>query len=159
MISSGLGKIASDGTLEKEAVEYRLPPLGVPLVAQDAYLLPADMADSNAETRADDKREANGAVKAFHERPMTRHDARPKLDLGGGSRNVGSKNGGKGNPQNPAGYPTAYLWENVFQKDSMMDILQKFISLKTSEDKKLLSNGQVQTAKKKMLLFPRYHQL
>ncbi|MBQ5562390.1 MAG: type I restriction endonuclease subunit R, partial [Clostridia bacterium] len=73
--------------------------------------------------------------------------------------NGSGKNGGKGNPQNPAGYPTAYLWENVFQKDSMMDILQKFISLKTSEDKKLLSNGQVQTAKKKMLLFPRYHQL
>ena len=73
--------------------------------------------------------------------------------------NGSGKNGGKGNPQNPDGYPTAYLWENVFQKDSMMDILQKFISLKTSEDKKLLSNGQVQTAKKKMLLFPRYHQL
>lgn len=73
--------------------------------------------------------------------------------------NGSGKNGGKGNPQNPAGYPTAYLWENVFQKDSMMDILQKFISLKTSEDKKLLSNGQVQITKKKTLLFPRYHQL
>ncbi len=91
-----VGKIEPDGTIEQEAVEYRLPPLGVPLVAQDAYLLPADMADGNAETRADDKREANGAGKAFHERPMTRHDARPKLDLGGGNRNVGSKNGGKG---------------------------------------------------------------
>ena len=73
--------------------------------------------------------------------------------------NGSGKNGGKGNPPNPDGYPTAYLWENVFQKDSMMDILQKFISLKTSEDKKLLSNGQVQITKKKTLLFPRYHQL
>jgi type I restriction enzyme R subunit len=36
--------------------------------------------------------------------------------------------GGAGNPPNPEGYPTAYLWENVFQKDSMLDIIQKFIN-------------------------------
>ncbi len=35
----------------------------------------------------------------------------------------------KGNPANPDGYPTDYLWKNVFQADSMMDIVQKFISL------------------------------
>lgn len=68
-------------------------------------------------------------------------------------------NGGKGNPVNPNGYPTAYLWERVFQKDSMMDIVQKFIHLQVKEEKKLLANGSEQITKKKALIFPRYHQL
>lgn len=75
-----------------------------------------------------------------------------------GSNGAGN-DGGKGNPPNPRGYPTAYLWENVFQRDSCMDILQKFMSLKVSEDRKLLPDGREQITKKKTMLFPRYHQL
>ncbi len=80
------------------------------------------------------------------------------LPFNQGSNGAG-KDGGKGNPANPDGYPTAYLWENVFQKDSMMDILQKFMSLKIDTEKKLLPDGREQVTKKKKLLFPRYHQL
>lgn len=65
------------------------------------------------------------------------------LPFNQGSNGAGN-DGGKGNPPNPDGYPTAYLWENVFSRDSMMDILQKFMSFRKD---------------KKMLLFPRYHQL
>ena len=64
------------------------------------------------------------------------------LPFNQGSNGAGN-DGGKGNPANPNGYPTAYLWENVFQKDSMMDIVQKFMNLKDG----------------KTLIFPRYHQL
>lgn len=80
------------------------------------------------------------------------------LPFNQGSKGAGN-NGGKGNPANPNGYPTAYLWEKVFQKDSMMDIVQKFIHLQVKEEKKLLSNGFEQVTKKKTLIFPRYHQL
>lgn len=52
--------------------------------------------------------------------------------------------GGAGNPPNPNGYPTSYLWEEVLRKDSLLDILQKFIHLEV---------------KKKRIIFPRYHQL
>ena len=31
--------------------------------------------------------------------------------------------GGGGNPENPAGYKTAYLWEEVLERDSFLDIL------------------------------------
>lgn len=65
------------------------------------------------------------------------------LPFNQGSNGAGKK-GGKGNPANPDGYLTAYLWENVFSRDSMMDILQKFMSYRKD---------------KKLLLFPRYHQL
>ena len=79
------------------------------------------------------------------------------LPFNQGSGGAGN-NGGKGNPGNPNGYPTAYLWEKVFQKDSMMDIVQKFIHLQVKEEKKLLANGSEQVIKKKTLIFPRYHQ-
>lgn len=65
------------------------------------------------------------------------------LPFNQGSNGAGN-DGGKGNPPNHNGYPTAYLWENVFSRDSMMDILQKFMSYRKD---------------KKLLLFPRYHQL
>ena len=63
------------------------------------------------------------------------------LPFNQGSNGAGN-DGGKGNPENPEGYPTDYLWKNVFKADSMMDIIQKFISLQG-----------------KKLIFPRYHQL
>ena len=69
------------------------------------------------------------------------------LPFNQGSNGAGN-DGGKGNPANPDGYPTAYLWEQVFQKDSMMDILQRFIHLNKKDNKK-----------KHSMIFPRYHQL
>ena len=80
------------------------------------------------------------------------------LPFNQGSNGAGV-DGGKGNPANPNGYPTAYLWEYVFRKDSMMDILQKFIHLQIIEEKKTLPHGDKQKIKKKILVFPRYHQL
>ena len=53
--------------------------------------------------------------------------------------------GGAGNPKRDDGdYVTAYLWRDVLQKDSLLDIIQKFIHY---------------DEKKKALIFPRYHQL
>lgn len=46
------------------------------------------------------------------------------LPFNQGSNGAG-KVGGKGNPVNPNGYDTAYLWERVLCKDSLMEILQK----------------------------------
>lgn len=63
-------------------------------------------------------------------------------------------NNGKGNPPNPNGYRTAYLWEDILQKDSWMEILQRFLHLETEEFE---SNGKIY--KKEKLIFPRYHQL
>ncbi|MBL6445411.1 type I restriction endonuclease subunit R [Fulvivirga sp. 29W222] len=63
-------------------------------------------------------------------------------------------NNGKGNPPNANGYRTAYLWENVLQKDSWMEIIQRFVHLQTEEFE---SEGKVY--KKEKIIFPRYHQL
>ncbi len=63
-------------------------------------------------------------------------------------------NNGKGNPQNRDGYRTAYLWENILQKDSWLEILQRFVHLQTEE---VVVDSKIY--KKEKLIFPRYHQL
>ena len=46
--------------------------------------------------------------------------------------NLGYDNGA-GNPPNPNGYKTAYLWENVWAKDSWMDIIGRFLHLQIED--------------------------
>ena len=66
------------------------------------------------------------------------------LPFNQGSNGPGN-DGGAGNPSRDDGdYVTAYLWREVLQKDSLLDILQKFISFDT---------------KGKKVIFPRYHQM
>ena len=67
--------------------------------------------------------------------------------------NKGYQNG-KGNPPNPNGYKTDYLWNEVLIKDSWMDIIQRFIHLQVEE---ITIDGK--TYKKEKMIFPRYHQL
>lgn len=67
----------------------------------------------------------------------------------GGAGNVG----GKGNPSGET-YPTAYLWEKVLCKNTLLEILQKYIHLQVEEKK---FKGKVE--RKETLIFPRYHQL
>lgn len=69
----------------------------------------------------------------------------------GGAGNVG----GASNPPRDDNFATAYLWENVLYKDSIMEILQKFIHL----EKKKKKNKAGKEVEKKTIIFPRYHQL
>ena len=62
------------------------------------------------------------------------------------------KDGGKGNPTNPDGYETAYIWEQIWQRDSWVDIISDFIELQTVHQKEPLPDKEV-------LIFPRYHQI
>lgn len=65
--------------------------------------------------------------------------------------------GGAGNPPDPEGrnYKTAYLWEEVLQRDSLLDLLARFLHLDV-EDKTTDDGKKV---RKESLIFPRYHQL
>lgn len=60
-------------------------------------------------------------------------------------------NDGAGNPPNPAGIATDYLWREVLTRDSLCDILENFAQLVEEEDR--------EGRKKRRLVFPRYHQL
>ncbi len=66
-------------------------------------------------------------------------------------------NGVAGNPPDAAGrtYRTAYLWEEALQRDSLLDILARFIHLQI-EEKRDDHGRRVPT---ESMIFPRYHQL
>jgi len=65
--------------------------------------------------------------------------------------------GAAGNPPDPEGrnYKTAYLWEEVLQRDSLLDLLARFLHLSVEE--KVADDGK--KVRKETLIFPRYHQL
>ena len=67
--------------------------------------------------------------------------------------NLGDNNGA-GNPLNKEGYRTSYLWEQVWAKDSFMDIIGKFLHLSVEEFE---LNGVKK--KKETIIFPRFHQM
>jgi type I restriction enzyme R subunit len=56
--------------------------------------------------------------------------------------------GAAGNPPNGKGHRTSYLWEQVWQRDSWLEILARYLVTK-KDDKKRITG----------VLFPRYHQL
>ena len=84
---------------------------------------------------------------------MTTHLAGPKtrfLPFNQG------KFGGAGNPPVPPtrkGYATAYLWEETWARDSVLDLMRQFIHEVEEEDEKGRKTG------KRFLIFPRYQQL
>ena len=56
--------------------------------------------------------------------------------------------GGAGNPTNPSGHRTAYLWQQVFAREGWLEILGRYLSPKLDDKKHLVD-----------FIFPRYHQL
>lgn len=76
-----------------------------------------------------------------------------------GSNGAGN-DGGAGNRRTTDGdYVTSYIWKNVLQKDSLLDILQKFISYQERQETVKKEDGSEQHITKKTLIFPRFHQL
>ncbi|MFC7411795.1 type I restriction endonuclease subunit R [Hydrogenophaga atypica] len=61
--------------------------------------------------------------------------------------NLGNQ-GGAGNPPNGQGHRTNYLWEHVWQRDSWLEIIGRYLITKRDQKKRITS-----------VLFPRYHQL
>ena len=57
---------------------------------------------------------------------------------------------GQGNPPNPQGHKTAYLWQDIFKKESLAKIIFSFARLDGKHREQL---------SRKTLIFPRYHQL
>lgn len=61
--------------------------------------------------------------------------------------------------ENPNGYATSYLWEDVLRKDSLMDLIQNYINVQV--DKETYWDIKAKALKVKestKLIFPRYHQ-
>lgn len=60
-------------------------------------------------------------------------------------------NNGAGNPPSWRGFATAYLWEQVWARDSVLDLVQNFVQIVEDEDDRGRRTGT------RRLIFPRYH--
>ena len=60
-----------------------------------------------------------------------------------------------GNPPNPHGSPTAYLWQTILQRDTWLDILGRFMHLQVDDKVDPVSDKKIRT---QTMLFPRFHQ-
>ena len=67
-------------------------------------------------------------------------------------------NQGAGNPPVQGNWRSHYLWDDVLQADSLLEILQRFMHLEVKEQKVGTDKG-VRTVRKETMIFPRYHQL
>lgn len=70
--------------------------------------------------------------------------------------NRGTADGGAGNPraEHEGTYATAYLWEQLFQKDAWLKVLGRFLHLEKKTEEDFYGNRKT----KETLIFPRYHQ-
>ncbi|GGV51020.1 hypothetical protein GCM10010293_62530 [Streptomyces griseoflavus] len=69
--------------------------------------------------------------------------------------NRGTEEGGAGNPLNPNGSPSSYLWERVLQRDAWLNIFGRFIYIKHERHTDPISGRTTRSA---TLRFPRFHQ-
>lgn len=84
--------------------------------------------------------------------PVSNSDVRMVTRLSGAETaflpfNQGN-DGGAGNPVNPAGHRTAYLWEQVWARESWLEILGRYLITKRDPKKQIAA-----------VIFPRFHQL
>lgn len=71
--------------------------------------------------------------------------------------NLGQDNGA-GNPPAAGDVRTTYLWRKALPRDSLMDILARFIHLDV-EEKTVVTEKGIKRHRKESMIFPRYHQL
>ena len=65
---------------------------------------------------------------------------------------------GAGNPPVEGNWKTHYLWDEVLQADSLLEILQRFMHLEVTERQVRTDKG-ARTVRTETMIFPRYHQL
>ncbi|HEX5337820.1 MAG TPA: type I restriction endonuclease [Gallionella sp.] len=72
--------------------------------------------------------------------------------------NLGNAGHAGNPPAADGGYRTAYLWREVWQRDSLLDILGRFMHLQEDE-KRILTDEGIKKITRETMIFPRYHQL
>jgi len=72
--------------------------------------------------------------------------------------NLGNQGHAGNPPAADGGYRTSYLWREVWQRDSLLDILGRFMHLQVQE-KRILTDQGIKKITRETMIFPRYHQL
>jgi len=63
------------------------------------------------------------------------------------------------NPINPNGHKTAYLWEDILQHDTLLDLINNYLHIQEVTEKYFVKDFGLDEKVRRSLIFPRYHQL
>jgi type I restriction enzyme R subunit len=149
--------------LGRNSLDMVLALNGLPLVTIELKNQFTGQTIKNAEHQYRYDRDSGEMIFRFKQRSLV-HFALDTDEASMTTRLAGSKtrylpfnrghNNGAGNPSNDDGYRTSYLWEDIWAKDSLMDIVEKFLHLQVEEYEE---NGRKKL--KETMIFPRFHQL
>lgn len=157
----------ADGTNRRCIIDVTLAINGLPVVTAELKNPMTGQRASDAIKQYMDDRDDRDPLFAFKKRALV-HFAVDPDEAWMSTRLKGKEtvflpfnrgnNHGAGNPPVPGNWKTHYLWDEVLQADSLLDILQRFMHLEVKE-KQVKTEKGVRTIRKETMIFPRYHQL
>ncbi len=63
------------------------------------------------------------------------------------------------NPVNPNGHKTHYLWEDIWQPDTLLELINNYLHIQKNTEKFFDKNKGLVEREYEVFIFPRYHQL
>ena len=157
----------ADGKNRRCIIDVTLAVNGIPVVTTELKNPLTGQRTADAIRQYEDERDERDLLFAFRKRALV-HFAVDPDDVWMTTRLRGKEtdflpfnrgnNHGAGNPPVEGNWKTAYLWDEVLQADSLLEILQRFMHLEVKE-KQVKTDKGVRTVRKETMIFPRYHQL
>ena len=157
----------SDGKNRRCVIDVTLAVNGIPVVTAELKNPLTGQRAVDAMRQYEDERDGRDLLFAFKKRALVHFAVDPDeawmtTRLRGKETqflpfNLGN-NHGTGNPPVEGNWKTHYLWDEVLQADSLLEILQRFMHLEVKE-KQVKTDKGVRTVRKETMIFPRYHQL
>ena len=157
----------ADGKNRRCVIDVTLAVNGIPVVTAELKNPLTGQRAAHAMRQYEDERDERDLLFAFKKRALV-HFAVDPDEVWMTTRLRGKEtdflpfnrgnNHGAGNPPVEGNWKTAYLWDEVLQADSLLEILQRFMHLEVKE-KQVKTDKGVRTVRKETMIFPRYHQL
>ena len=157
----------SDGKNRRCIIDVTLAVNGIPVVTAELKNPLTGQRAAHAVRQYEDERDGRDLLFAFKMRALVHFAVDPDevwmtTRLRGKETNFlpfnRGNNHGAGNPPVEGNWKTYYLWDEVLQADSLLEILQRFMHLEVKE-KQVKTDKGVRTVRKETMIFPRYHQL
>ena len=157
----------ADGNHRRCIIDVTLAVNGIPVVTSELKNPLTGQRAADAIRQYEHERDGRDLLFAFKKRALVHFAVDPDevwmtTRLRGGEThflpfNRGNHHGA-GNPPVAGNWKTHYLWDEVLQTDSLLEILQRFMHLEVKE-KQLRTDKGVRTVRTENMIFPRYHQL
>ena len=157
----------ADGNNRRCIIDVTLAVNGIPVVTAELKNPLTGQCATDAVRQYEDDRDGRDLLFAFKKRSLAHFAVDPDevwmtTQLKGKETSFlpfnRGNNHGSGNPAIEGNWKSHYLWDEVLQADSLLEILQRFIHLEVKV-KQVKTDKGVRTVRKETMIFPRYHQL